>query len=134
MARPRTPSKVLDIRGAFKKNPQRKRLNEPMPIGEVGKYGIGTTNPSEIWDELVSICPPHVLKNSDRFVMEIAVEYLRQFRESPANYSNERIRILISLLGKFGMTPSDRAKLSIPEANKSSVEDPWAKFVIDHPL
>jgi len=128
MARPRTPSKVLDIRGAFKKNPQRKRLNEPMPVGEVGKYGIGTTNPSEIWDELVSICPPHVLKNSDRLVMEIAVEYLRQFRESPASYSNERVRILISLLGKFGMTPSDRAKLSIPEVNNPDDEDPWAKL------
>jgi phage terminase small subunit len=99
-----------------------------MPVGEVGKYGIGTTNPSEIWDELVSICPPHVLKNSDRLVMEIAVEYLRQFRESPASYSNERVRILISLLGKFGMTPSDRAKLSIPEVNNPDDEDPWAKL------
>lgn len=129
MARPRTPSNVLELRGSFKKDPQRKRKNEPKPTGEVGKLTMGSTDPKEIWDELVTACAPNVLTVSDRIALEIAVEYMSQFRKDPANYPNERVRILISLLSKFGMTPSDRAKLSIPDADSSGGNDPWAKFL-----
>lgn len=126
MARPRTPTNVLELRGAFKKDPQRKRKNEPKPTGEIGAHSLGTTNPSEIWDELVAACAPNVLTVSDRIALEIAVEYMSQFRKDPANYSNERVRLLISLLAKFGMTPSDRAKLSIPDLASNKENDPWA--------
>jgi hypothetical protein len=36
MARPRTPTNVLEIRGAFKKHPERKR-EDPEPAGELGE-------------------------------------------------------------------------------------------------
>lgn len=129
MARPRTPTNVLKLRGAFQKNPQRKRINEPKPVGEIGPQAIGSTDPKEIWDELVSICAPNVLTVSDRMTLEIAVQYMSQFRKDPANYSNERVRILIGILAKFGMTPSDRAKLSIPDLGSGKDSSAWAKFL-----
>ena len=132
MARPRTPTNVLELRGSFIKDPQRKRLNEPKPNGEIGKHSTGSTELEKIWDELVASCAPNVLTNADRISLEIAVHYLRQFRLDPANFSNERARILIGLLSKFGMTPSDRAKLSIPESNSKNIEDPWARLAREH--
>ena len=129
MARPRTPSNVLELKGAFKKNPQRKRVNEPKSAGKIGIRHIGPTDPKEIWDEIVSACAPNVLTVSDTIALEIACQYMSQFRLDPENYSNERVRILISLLAKFGMTPSDRAKLSIPDLDGNKGDDPWSQFM-----
>ena len=128
MARPRTPSNVLELRGAFKKDPQRKRKNEPKPTGSIGHFSAGPIGAQEIWNELVLACPQNVLTNADRMALEIAVEYMRQFRQDPVGCPAERVKTLINLLARFGMTPSDRAKLSIPEKNKE-VEDPWASLV-----
>ena len=74
MARPRKPSNVLELRGAFNKNPNRKRPNEPKPIGTVGDYSLGSVEPAEIWEELKAACPQNVLTQSDRLAFEIAVE------------------------------------------------------------
>jgi hypothetical protein len=127
MARPRTPTNVLELRGAFNKNPQRKRPNEPKATGEIGSFALGSCDPAEIWNELVGSCPQNVLTNADRMALEIAVEYLRQFRTDPMRCSSERVKTLIGLLARFGMTPSDRAKLSLP-GNDKKEESPWAKF------
>lgn len=127
MARPRTPSNVLELRGSFQKNPQRKRLNEPKPVGVVGDFSIGSADPAKIWDELVESCPRNVLTASDRMALEIAVEYMRQFRENPTSCPSDRVKTLIGLLARFGMTPSDRAKLSLP-GGETKEESPWAKF------
>lgn len=133
MARPRKPTAVLNITGAFAKNPNRKRPGEPKPTGGIGPYRPlteGSLEPAKIWDELVGMCAPGVLTNSDRAAMEIAVEYLRQFRVDPIHCSAERVKTLIALLARFGMTPSDRAKLSLPEPPNSSEVVPWDKFTI----
>lgn len=127
MARPRTPSNVLELRGAFKKDPQRRRVNEPKPIGEIGGYCAGSTDSKEIWNEIVAYCAPNVLTVSDRMALEIATQYMSQFRVDPTNFSNERVRALIGLLSKFGMTPSDRAKLSIPNLDAKNDESRWSK-------
>lgn len=127
MARPRTPSNVLELRGAFTKNPQRRRKGEPKPTGEIGSYSPGSIGKEDIWNELVSNCPPNVLTNSDRLALEIAVEYLHQFRTNPFSCSSERVKTLINLLARFGMTPSDRAKLSLPEKERES-DDPWQRL------
>lgn len=127
MARPRTPSNVLELRGSFAKNPQRKRKGEPKPTGEVGSYSLGAIEKEKIWNELVSSCPPNVLTNSDRLALEIAVEYMHQFRTNPFGCPSERVKTLINLLARFGMTPSDRAKLSLPEKEKES-DDPWQRL------
>jgi len=127
MARPRTPSNVLELRGAFAKNPQRKRPNEPKPVGDVGSYSIASCDPAEIWEELKTACPKNVLTQSDRLAFEIAVEFTRQFRENPTGLSSERIKTLINLLARFGMTPADRAKIDLGSADTQE-ESPWARL------
>jgi len=127
MARPRTPSNVLELRGAFAKNPQRKRPNEPKPVGDIGDYSLGSVDPAEIWDELKAACPANVLTQSDRLAFEIAVEFTRQYRANPSGISSERIKTLINLLARFGMTPADRAKINLGSANPQD-ESPWARL------
>lgn len=129
MARPRTPSNVLELKGAFKKNPQRKRVNEPNPAKAIGKRPAQSVDPDEIWDEIIAKCPPNVLTNADELALEIAVEYMRQFRMDPMRCSAERIKTVINLLARFGMTPSDRAKLSLPDSGGKKEEEPWAQFL-----
>lgn len=127
MARPRTPSNVLELRGSFKKDPQRNRKNEPKTVGDVGSYSVGPTDQKEIWNELIAACPKNVLTGSDRIALEIAVEYMRQFRLDPVGCTAERVKTLINLLARFGMTPADRAKLSIEDKSKEE-KDPWANL------
>lgn len=130
MARPRTPSNVLELRGAFNKNPQRKRKNEPKAEGEIGSFFNGPTTSEEIWNELVAACPANVLTGADRMALEIAVEYMRQFRIDPTGCTAERVKTLINLLARFGMTPSDRAKLSLPGSDDKK-ESPWARLAAE---
>lgn len=130
MARPPKPTKVLEITGAFKRNPNRKRPGEPIPTGGIGPYAKGSLDKAEIWDEIVGQCAPGVLTNADRLALEIAVEYVHQFRTNPVKFSAARIHVLVALLGRFGMTPADRAKMHLPEAPKSGAEvAPWSKFL-----
>ena len=130
MARPSKPTAVLELTGAFKKNPQRKRTGEPTPTGGIGAYAKGSTDREKIWDEIVGQCAPGVLTNADRLSLEIAVEYIRQFRTDPVKFSAARIHVLIAILGRFGMTPADRAKMHLPEAPKGGGEVvPWSKFL-----
>ena len=124
MGRPRTPSKVLEMRGAFDKNPQRKRSDEPKP-----KAGLG--NPPKqlapgakaVWKELAKHAPEGVFGDSDRIAVEIASVLLAEFREDPAEFSAARMARLDSLLGRFGMTPADRSKVVVDKGGEK--EDPW---------
>ena len=81
MARPKTPTSILDAKGAYSKNPSRKRSNEPKP-----RLGIGSapspTNESvtfvSVWDEVVGMVCPGVLGNSDRIALEALCHLLIQ--------------------------------------------------------
>lgn len=125
MSRPRTPTTVLDMRGAFKANPARKRPDEPRPTGELGDppaHLDGATLAA--WNELVAMAPPGVLTNADRWAVEIAAGLMAEYRKGemlPAGVGHLR-----SILGRMGLTPADRAALSIPQPEKT--ENKWAKF------
>lgn len=130
MARPSKPTKVLEINGAFKKNPNRRRDGEPVPTGGIGPYAKGSLDKAEIWDEIVGQCAPGVLTNADRLSLEIAVEYVHLFRKDPAKFPAVKVHVVVALLGRFGMTPADRAKLHLPKTpNSGEQAAPWSKFL-----
>jgi hypothetical protein len=55
MARPRKPTAALELKGAFKKDPQRKaeRKDEPKPSGAVGHApAFFVVDEKLIWDDL----------------------------------------------------------------------------------
>ena len=114
MARPRKPTAVLDARGAFKKNPQRKRSGEPVvrePIGACPDSFDALQR--EAYMQIVGQAPLGVLTEADNLAVEMASTLLAQFRQDRYGFPVQSYGKLIQLLGTFGMTPSDRAKLSI---------------------
>lgn len=111
MGRPRTPTNVLDARGSFKKHPERQREDAEAAgaLGEPPEYfsdeQLGT------WSELIAAAPRDVITESDRFALELAAVMLAQFRNDPAEFPATKLVRLEALLGKFGMTPADRARI-----------------------
>ena len=111
MARPRKPTNVLELSGAFKQNPQRARK-------DADTVGPLTSAPAHLngavlhaWNELAKYAPVDVLTDSDRISLELAAHLLAQFRENPVEFPGNKLVRLEALLGKFGMTPADRAKV-----------------------
>ncbi len=119
MVRPRKPTKLLEAKGAFKANPQRSRPNEPD-----GKGAFPSKPPKHLalscvdaWLEIVSIVPAGVLTGSDSIAVEISATLLSEFRLGGMPIS--RITRLVQELGKLGLDPSGRAKLSISKEQKN---------------
>lgn len=114
MARPRTPTNVLDARGAFRKNPDRARIDPPT-AGKLRPPPKGehfTPQHRQIWKEIVKAAPKDVVTESDRFALEICCMLLHEYRTRPLEFPAAKLVRLETLLGKFGMTPSDRAKVA----------------------
>lgn len=126
MARPRTPTAILETRGAFKKNPQRRRPEEP-------KVGTGLGEPPAdltaleraAWEQIARECAKGVLTGADRIAVEIASRLLARFREE-GDLPGAKLAQLSSLLGRFGMTPADRSKVHV---EKKQPENEFAEFL-----
>jgi phage terminase small subunit len=114
MARPRKPTAVLELTGAFKKDPQRKRENEPQPNGPLGEEPLHFDEElAAIWRELVAMVPARVLALSDRWLVELACRTMQQVRKGTA-LAAER-NLLLSCLSRMGLTPADRSKIAVPQ-------------------
>jgi len=127
MSRPRTPTNVLDARGAFDKNPNRRRV-DPKSAGRLKPPGKHLDDERRvIWREIVKMVPEGVITQSDRLMLEIAVELTWEFRQSPLDFTAARLTRLEAILGKFGLSPSDRAKVAGPGGRKKA-ENPFSEF------
>lgn len=113
MARPRTPTNVLEMRGAFKKNPQRARVDEPPAEGDVGPMPASFNAVQKAaWEDVIAYCHTGVLCRADSLAVEMAAVLLAEFRTNPGDMPAAKLARLDSLLGRFGMTPADRSKVS----------------------
>lgn len=124
MARPRKPTAVLALNGAFAKDPQRKRNDEPVPtstLGDAPNY-LGEDG-AAIWDEMRA--EGFWLTGADAFLMEVAVKYLTLFRSGIND--PKMVSPLINVLNKLGFGPAERSKIKAPGA-KQEAEDPFAEF------
>jgi len=131
MARPRKPTAELERKGAFRKDPQRRRArgNEPSPTGDLGDapYHLRIAE-KRAWEELAKMAAPGVLTNSDRWLVEIACGLIAKHRDrSPrGGLRSGELTSLISCLGRMGITPADRSKVGVPERRE---ENPFSEFV-----
>jgi len=126
MARPRKPTAELELKGAFKKDPQRKRV-DPKTSGPVGNpppsldMDIHAT-----WYELAEQAPIDVLRSADRALLGIAATLLYKIRKTPLDkLEPAMIGQLLKCLSAMGMTPADRSKVHAP---KEKAENKFAKF------
>ena len=123
MARPRTPTNILDARGSFDKHPERRR-EEPEPAGELGEPPNSLRAAEKrVWYELQENAPKGVLTAGDRFAVELICVLMREFRAKPSEFTAAKYTRLHGLLGSVGLTPADRSKVS---GTKTKAKDDWA--------
>jgi len=128
MGRPRTPTAVLEVKGAFKKHPERKeaRSNEPIAAGALGEPPKRlTTKLRELWYELIEQVPAGVLTSADRWLVEMTVRMQHLVIQGEATSVDKTL--LSTCLGKMGCNPADRSRLSVPK--QAEEKNPFAEFV-----
>jgi hypothetical protein len=113
MARPRTPTAVLKLRGAFINHPSRGRDREFEPH-------IATDLPSPprsldlapaaMWMDMKS--RGYWLSSADQFLVEIAAKLMARYRIDQLKSGD--VSQLIGLLGKIGFSPNERGRMSLP--------------------
>ena len=122
MARPRTPTNIIDLKGAFKVNPERKRPAEPAPNApfDLKPPAYLLACQKKTWREVVKRVPAGVLGDADRMHVEIVACLLADFRSLQGAMDTTRIGRLTQEMGKLGLNPSARASLVVdkPKANK----------------
>jgi hypothetical protein len=124
MARPRKPTALLELAGAFNKDPQRRRNDEPVPEGKPGDAPEWfTEEAAAIWDEMVE--QGFWLTSADVFLLEIAAQHMADFRRGSAD--PKIIAQLINVLNKLGFGPAERSKIKAPGA-KPEAENPFDQF------
>lgn len=131
MARRRKTKAELRASGAFQHNPKRAvgRGDPPKPTGPLGRAPAHLRlDEKAVWNELAGIMPPGVVGNVDQFAVETLVRLVVKTRKRRAGASEQKM--LLQLLGKFGMTPADRRRIEIheEESPEQKVDDPWAEF------
>lgn len=120
MARPRTATNILELKGAFAKNPNRKaaREDEPVPnagIGPAPEYLA--EDERSAWDYIVGTVPAGVLGDCDRSHLEIAARLFAYSRRvSVEDWSAMKIARLDSMLGRMGLNPAERSKVKADKA------------------
>jgi hypothetical protein len=116
MGRPRKPTSILELTGAFEKNPNRAilRVNEPIPSNDVGDpppyFNEYLTS---IWNEIIENAAPGVIKRSDRLVIEAwcqIIAYIRCGIAQAPTFAQHK-----AYAQQFGMTPAARSLVQVPQ-------------------
>jgi hypothetical protein len=106
-------SNVLDLSGAFKHNPARRRVDPPThkPIGRPPKLGPITFE--QAWKYIVKCAPRNILADDrDRLWIEVAAHLLVQFRADPAAMHPAKLSRLTAMLASLGMSPADASRVA----------------------
>jgi hypothetical protein len=121
MARNRTPTAILDAKGAYLINPQRERGHEPTSNKSIGAPPkCLSPDEKKTWKLLLKQSLPGVLMESDTTLFLLLVRLTTKL------YKNEPMMVgemsqLISLGAKFAMSPADRSKVSVDKPKESSL-------------
>lgn len=121
MTRPRTPTDILEAKGAFLTHPERRREQEPetpIPMSdEPPRHLLDRPLTLKVWFEIVSIAPK-ILTGADMPHVEILAELLAEFREDPRGFPVAKLARMEAMLGKIGMNPSARAAMAVEVGSK----------------
>ncbi|MGA2235032.1 MAG: hypothetical protein ABSG23_06120 [Terriglobales bacterium] len=113
MPKPRVPTVMLEASGSFLAHPSRQkdRANEPVsdrPLGDPPEHLDAQAK--AVWVEIADQLPPGVACVSDRIMFEVLVRLAVKLRAGKIRIME--LNALISLCGRFGMTPADRSKVA----------------------
>ena len=114
--------------GTEKANPARYQSrtdnNTLQPLGYCPKFL--TPAQKAIWRELVKLAPAGLLTVADAFSVELCVRLIEHSRKATTMKASEAAA-LMTLLGRLGLTPADRAKLDLPR-QPTPEENEFAEF------
>jgi hypothetical protein len=126
MPRPRKSAAALALSGAFVKHPERARP-DVVAAGEIGRWRAGSSDPAAVWRELAQIAPRGVLTAADRPGLQLLALLIAGVRADPSKLTAAKATAIVTLLGRFGMTPQSRAQIPAPPAEEES--NPFIEFV-----
>jgi len=116
MARPRKPTALHLLTGAAEHNParMREREGEPVDIRPLGPPPDGMRpDQRAAWMEIERLAP--WLVSADRLAVEITASLLATFRVmGVGGVQPALLTRLETMLGRIGLTPSDRSKVKMP--------------------
>ena len=119
MARPRKPTAQLELVGAFKHNPDRTRDAEPQCDEDaLLPHERITDAEREAWDFLVATAVPGVLTAMDSASLLLCARCLSAVWDGEVNITDS-LKVN-TMLGKLGMTPSERSRVVVPRKGKTS--------------
>ena len=129
MPRPRKPTAVLELVGAFKHNPDRAaaRKDEPAVTGEIGEPPEHLSDAVKAcWREIVGLAHEGTLGAGERLVMEHGAQLLAQLRADDWQVHPTIMLRYETFLGKLGLTPADRSRVQAPK--KAAAASPLDRF------
>lgn len=123
--RPRTPTRVLEMRGSFQKDPLRRaaRANEPQVTTPLGEPPTSLDEAEQArWRDIASWC--HWLTVADRVLVEQTCQLWMAMRRRTGSPGQGKM-LTVNLI-RLGMTPADRSKVSVPQQPPKSKLDKFA--------
>jgi phage terminase small subunit len=121
MGAPKKPMALRELHGTADRNKQRNNDNAPSPLRGIGPAPEHLPEPyQQVWDEIVGQMYAGVLGEADRLALEAMVRLVVDMRTDYENFTAAKMTQLISLCGRFGMTPSDRTKIVVPKGEKQN--------------
>lgn len=127
MPKPRTPSAVLEARGAFDKDPARRRDDFEAGVFDPTPPTYFKAHQKAVWNEIVAALPANVLQATDRMAVELAARLIAHFRKLPDDeVTSAQVAQIRTALAVLGMTPADRSRVS---AKKEDPVNPFADMV-----
>jgi hypothetical protein len=130
MSRPPKATAVLDVTGAFDKNPNRKRVGEPVPPdSQLEKPKILKGRASKVWDQYAPICfGMGTLCHGDEGEFATWCVLQAQFEDEPDRFCEVAALVAQKRTAaeKFGIAGAgSRAKLGSNEKSKSDPADKY---------
>lgn len=125
------PLAIAKLKGADKKNPKRyaQRKAAMMPkdgVGEPPEYM--SEGAKQFWLETVASTPDGVLTELDRLPLEMLSVLTDEFRQKGELMTGVRMRTMVTLISRFGMTPGDRARIPAPTEKQDQDVNPFDEF------
>jgi len=122
--RPRTPTNILALKGAYKNHPERlkEREGEVQNVNPVGPAPDELSDEEKVcWNTFVKESIPGVLGEADRVAIAEASMLLAKCKNREATIPERNL--LFKFLSQFGMLPADRSKISVPQAKPKNEFD-----------
>lgn len=116
MVMPRKPQALRELQGTDRDHPGRQNKNQPVVTRGIGPAPDHLPDAvRKIWDEIVTNMYAGVLGEADRLALETLARLVYVMRTDFDEMNAAKLSQLSGLLGRFGMTPSDRTKIVVPK-------------------